>query len=268
MAPHPDSADDTSPLTPLDGAQGPALPLTPTEVETAVQRALASAFPPRRGWFQRRRAAVWLIAAALGVSGLAAALSGKLSLGSRASNDPPTIATPSARPVWVNDPPAPAQASAEAAPVVADAAPEPAAAAETATPAPSTRARAGSAADLLKEANRLRGQSQWAEAERLYSQVATSYSGSTQGAVAALAAASLRLEHLGDAKGALRLYQTAQRSGRLAAEADLGVASAYRALGDRPAEIGALRQLLAAYPKALFHERVARRLAVLESGAP
>ena len=126
----------------------------------------------------------------------------------------------------------------------------------------------GSAADLLKAANQLRRQGQWAEAERAYANIARHYGASAQGPVAALAAASLRLEHLSDPRGALRLYQSAKKAPSLSAEAELGVANCYRALGDREAEIAALRRVTAAHPEALFHDRAVRRLQTLESQTP
>jgi tetratricopeptide (TPR) repeat protein len=120
----------------------------------------------------------------------------------------------------------------------------------------------------LKTANQLRRQGRWADAERAYSEVLVTYGATAQGPVAALAAASLRLEHLGDPQGALRLYQTALRSSSLSAEAELGIANCYRALGDRDAEMRALRRLVATHPHAAFHERAAARLRALEAGKP
>jgi hypothetical protein len=64
------------------------------------------------------------------------------------------------------------------------------------------------------------------------------------------------------------LYQAALRASSLAAEAQLGIADCYRALGDRGAEIAALRRLSAEHPEALFHERALHRLQALEAGKP
>jgi tetratricopeptide (TPR) repeat protein len=86
--------------------------------------------------------------------------------------------------------------------------------------------------------------------------------------VAALAAASLHLEHLNDAHGALALYQRSLRTSGLSAEAELGIANCYRALADREREIAALRRLITAYPGSLFHERAARRLQALQATRP
>jgi tetratricopeptide (TPR) repeat protein len=121
-----------------------------------------------------------------------------------------------------------------------------------------------SAADSLKAANELRRQGRWAEAENAYSEIARGYPGSSQGSVAALAAASLRLEHLNDARGALALYQASLRTAGLSAEAELGIANCYRALGERDKEIAALKRLVSAYPKALFRKRVQSRLKALQ----
>jgi tetratricopeptide (TPR) repeat protein len=76
------------------------------------------------------------------------------------------------------------------------------------------------------------------------------------------------LEHLGDPKGALRLYQSALRASSLSAEAELGIANSYRALGDRDGEIRTLERLVIAYPNAAFREQVEARLRTLEAKKP
>lgn len=131
-----------------------------------------------------------------------------------------------------------------------------------------SKARTTSAVDALQAANKLRRQGRWADAARAYAQIANDRSGTAQGSVAALAAASLRLEHLNDPRGALRLYQTATHDSDLAAEAQLGIADCYHALGDRDAEMGTLRRLISAYPDALSRERAAQRLQALQSAKP
>jgi TolA-binding protein len=105
--------------------------------------------------------------------------------------------------------------------------------------------------DLLRRANRLRKAQRWRAAERAYGAVAGRHPGSRSAHVARVAAASLRLEKLGDPRGALELYRAVLRrrpEGNLAAEARYGVAEALRALGDRSGEARALEQFLEAHP--------------------
>lgn len=73
------------------------------------------------------------------------------------------------------------------------------------------------------------------------------YHGTSAAQIAQLSSAALHLEHLGQPREALRLYQgaaAAQGRGPLAEEALYGAAEAYRALGDRDGEVRALRGLL------------------------
>jgi tetratricopeptide (TPR) repeat protein len=241
----------------LDDHDGPAKRLTPGELDAAVSAAVSRALPPKTH-LSRRTVQALLIAATLCLAGVSAAL-----IAARAFDDdrsPPA-----------SDPARGAPPAERSEPRISPAPSHPELVASSEVRAPSegeSGARAPSAADLLKAANELRRQGRWAEAERAYSQVATRYGATGQGPVAALAAASLRLEHLGDPKGALRLYQSALGASSLSAEAELGIANSYRALGDRDAELRTLRRLASAYPNAAFHERVEARLRALETGKP
>jgi tetratricopeptide (TPR) repeat protein len=245
-------------LEPLDDRDGPARRISAEEFDAAVEAAVDRALLPRRRL--GRKLPLLLAAAALCVTGLSAALFVTrppwAGFSSSASTPPAARDTraPGVTPPVASNPPA---ASAE-----------PPAVAPVKAQGPAASARSPSAADLLQTANQLRRLGRWAEAERTYAQVASSYGGTSQGPVAALAAASLRLEHLGDPRGALRLYQTARRVSSLAAEAELGIANSYRALGEREAEIGALRRVVSAYPQAMFREQAAARLKALEAGKP
>ncbi len=118
--------------------------------------------------------------------------------------------------------------------------------------------------DLLRTANGLRGQARWRDAERLYRQVATAAPTSEEGYAANVAAAALRLEHLRDPAGALRLYRGALRShpeGSLAEEVRWGMADAYRAMGNAISEETALREFIAAHPRSLMRAKAEGRLA-------
>ncbi|MBC8133850.1 MAG: tetratricopeptide repeat protein [Deltaproteobacteria bacterium] len=120
-------------------------------------------------------------------------------------------------------------------------------------------------ADLLQNANALRAQSRWRDAERVYRQVAALTPGSDDAYAAAVAAASLRLDHLGDAAGALPLYRGVLRShptGALAEEVRWGIAEAYHALGHSDLEADALRAFLAAHPQSLLKAAAQARLSM------
>ncbi|HEY5959373.1 MAG TPA: hypothetical protein VIV60_22600, partial [Polyangiaceae bacterium] len=117
-----------------------------------------------------------------------------------------------------------------------------------------------SAADQLSAANELRRSAQWKAAEAAYSMIAARCAGTQEGYVAQLAAAELRLGHLGDAAGALRLYQTLPRGNPLGVEALFGVSRAHRALLDRNAERAALRALVNDFPTSLQADGARARL--------
>lgn len=141
------------------------------------------------------------------------------------------------------------------APAAAAPAPAPIVAAQPEAPVPASveppRPRPSSPEDLLRLANGRRRVMRFREADALYQQVLRSGPRSDAAYVARLASAALRLEHLRDARGALRLYDEALRlrpHGSLALEARRGVVECYRALGDRAAERRALRDLLEAQP--------------------
>jgi tetratricopeptide (TPR) repeat protein len=267
MSVHPDSLSDDALLEVLDDRAGPSLPLSEREAEARVQAAVLRALPAGGKPFLRRRSPALLLAAALAVTGVSAAFVLTRSGFTGAATDAaPVPANPRAELA----PRSGSQQKLEVAPPVV---PEPSPVSDAPDVVSSSGSERGSGArsnplDLLKAANQLRGQGRWAEAERAYAHIASSYGGTAQSPVAALAAASLRLEHLNDPRGALRLYQAALRAPSLSAEAELGIADCYRALGDRAAEIAALRRLTSAHPEALFHERAQRRLQALEARKP
>jgi hypothetical protein len=118
----------------------------------------------------------------------------------------------------------------------------------------------------MKQANERRRARQWQGAEALYQRVVREHPGTSAAYVAAIAAASIRLDHLGDARGALRLYQSALASGvnrALAEEARWGLAEAHRALGDDAREARALQDFLARHPGSPLIPQARARLSAL-----
>jgi tetratricopeptide (TPR) repeat protein len=127
--------------------------------------------------------------------------------------------------------------------------------ADAALPYAASAPRAHAAQDWLDLANAARAQHDFARAEQLYLRTASLHPGTDDAAAATLAAAELRSQHLGDARGAVALYRaliSARPKGPLAEQAHAGLARAYGALGDRRAERAAWRQLLRVYPDSWF----------------
>jgi len=125
------------------------------------------------------------------------------------------------------------------------------------------------AEDLLKTANQLRQQARWRDAEQTYRRVNTIYPRSPSAYVALIAAASIRLEQLGDAKGALDLYNLAVKidpSGALDIEARMGIARAWKQLGKREREIKSLRRFLQKYDSGPMAQQAKQRLQVISRG--
>jgi tetratricopeptide (TPR) repeat protein len=131
-------------------------------------------------------------------------------------------------------------------------------------PAPAMVAE--TADDLLRRANTLRGAGEYREAERTYLEVTSAHPSTHAAYVARVAAAALRLEHLGDPGGAVRLYRSAiAHGGALDAEARAGLARAYARLGRDADEAEAWRGLLTRHPSSPFAGRARSRLAELEA---
>jgi hypothetical protein len=123
--------------------------------------------------------------------------------------------------------------------------------------------------DLMKQANEQRRARRWRAAEALYQRVMDEHPGTSAAHVAAIAAAAIRLDHLGDARGALRLYRTALAGGRaLAEEARWGVAEAHRALGDAAGERRALEDFVSRHPGSPLIPQARARLRALQAETP
>ncbi len=257
-------------LGPLDDAPGPARPLSPPRASALVRGALDVAFAPPppaaptpKPRFPRR--AVWMTGAGLAVVGAVA-------VGVWSARQPPPPAPPVPQEAEVRQAPPPSPA-----PVLEEAPPPPeapAVAQAPAPPVPETRPAPRPTAepeDLLRRANERRAEGQWRAAESLYQRVLQSSPGTESAYVALVASGGLRLEHLGDARGALRQYQQALKlrpAGSLSEEARHGVARAWRALGDTAQEKRALEDFLAAHPDSLRADTVKHRLAQLSAAPP
>ena len=120
-------------------------------------------------------------------------------------------------------------------------------------------------ADRLAAAVDLRRAGQWQAAEVAYLNVAAQYPRAPEAYVATLAAGALRLEHLEDPVGALRLYESLAHGSALGVEALSGVARCYQALGNRTAELSALRSVIDAYPTSIQADRARVRLKQLSA---
>jgi tetratricopeptide (TPR) repeat protein len=136
---------------------------------------------------------------------------------------------------------------------------------EPAPPRPKPK-RDESPADLLGEANAKRAAKQWRESDALYARVVESAPKTLAAQTALIASASLRLEHLGDPKGALQRFRRALAiapKGALAEDARWGIVEATRAIGDRAAEAAALDEFLAKHASSPLAPRAKARRAEL-----
>jgi tetratricopeptide (TPR) repeat protein len=252
------SADGEGPATRIDA--GAARALIDGVLMQAQAPAPVVAMPVRRGvkvW--------WLLAAALVLTGSAAAMYVAQRTASRGVSAPSTPHVAAAPAVVPQPAPEPSAALAPAAPAPA---PAPSAIDDTSNTA-DARAAVGprEAQDLLQRANRLRGEGDYRGAERVYLRVVAGGSGAAAYS-ARVAAAALRAEQFGDARGALRLYRDALRvqpGGPLSPEIHEGMAQAFQKLGAADDERRALRALLDAAGSGPSAERARQRLQQLDS---
>jgi len=117
--------------------------------------------------------------------------------------------------------------------------------------------------DMLQNANDLRAQHQWLAATQLYEKTLRTFPGRAEAYSAMVAAGVLRLDQLGDPRGALALFSSALRArpqGALAEEARWGTIQAFRVLGDRPSERAALQEFVTLHPQSLLASRAQTRL--------
>ncbi|MDC0714680.1 tetratricopeptide repeat protein [Stigmatella sp. ncwal1] len=260
--------DDEEPwdlLTPLDDRSGPARRISRQKAADMVRAALDAAEqtpPPSRPASRRWPRAAWvggsILVAAAAVAGL----------GQLVGETPPTPSSAVKPPVPpVVGPPA----ASEAPPKERVESPPVEARVETQeVPPPPELPRNEprptkilAPEDLLRMANAHRIAGRWKDAEALYQRVIRAHPRGMSAYVARVASGSLRLEHLGDARGALRQFQEALRQqpeGVLSHEASHGVAEAWRALGDRAQEARALERFLAHHPDSPLEAASRKRL--------
>jgi tetratricopeptide (TPR) repeat protein len=254
-------------LPPLDDRSGPARRISRQKAADMVCAALASAAqdssppkPVRRRWPRATWAGGSLLVAAAAAAGIGHFVA------SSPAGPPPSAKAPPAPPAGRGPREAPAP-SPEPGPVEAQQdlsreAPE-----EPSPPGGSRKeprpAKLLAPEDLLRMANAHRVAGRWREAEALYQRVIRANPKAMAAYVARVASGSLRLEHLGDARGALRQFQEAQRlqpQGVLSHEASHGLVEAWRALGDRAQEARALEQFLAMHPDSPLEAAARKRL--------
>ncbi|MBX3200066.1 MAG: tetratricopeptide repeat protein [Labilithrix sp.] len=131
--------------------------------------------------------------------------------------------------------------------------------------APASERPAEQTADLLREANRLRGQGRWAEAAATYRKVIDLAPDSAEAYPADVALGNLELQE-GRAQAALVRYEHALEAhpgGALAEEARWGKARALRAEGRTAEEKAALVEFRARHPESPLAAAAAQRLAEL-----
>ncbi|MCP3059467.1 hypothetical protein LXT21_11840 [Myxococcus sp. K38C18041901] len=253
-------------LAPLDDGPGPARRLSRQKSTALVQAALlatldAPSSPPRR-----RHRPHWWMGGALLVVGAAAVATWQLSGREAPAAPEDTAVIAPSPPMTPRAEPVPREPEAVAPERSAPSGPEAVARERSVPSVPDAvtlepiapvkpRSSAPSAApapeDLLRRANEHRATGQWKAAEALYLRVIRAEPQGMSAYVARVASGALRLEHLGDARGALRQYQEALKGwpgGLLEEEASHGVTEALRALGERDGEVRALEAFLARHP--------------------
>jgi tetratricopeptide (TPR) repeat protein len=115
----------------------------------------------------------------------------------------------------------------------------------------------------LAHANQLRRARQWGPATAAYERIIRQFPASAEAYSAKVAAASLRLEKLGDPAAARRHYRQALRSpgsGALNEEILWGLSRAERTAGDPRAERATLERLLATHPQTVHAPYARARL--------
>jgi len=119
-----------------------------------------------------------------------------------------------------------------------------------------------SAADWLGEANAKRAAKQWREADALYAKVVERAPKGLAAQSALISSATIRLEHLGDPKGAAQRFRRVLAmapGGALAEDARWGLVEVARALADRAAERAALDDFLAHHAGSPLAAQAAKR---------
>lgn len=124
---------------------------------------------------------------------------------------------------------------------------------------------------MLREADELRARSLWQAAEQMYERTIRAHPRRVEALSAMVSAGLLRLDHLDDARGALRLLTAALRAhpeGALLEEAQWGEIESYRALGDQVAEKRAIEEFIKDHPSSLLTPQARDRLRDWDGPAP
>jgi hypothetical protein len=127
-----------------------------------------------------------------------------------------------------------------------------------------------SPSEVLAKASDLRAKGQWLAATALYENTANADRNGEDGYRAMVAAGLLRLNHLGDATGALNVLSAAialRPSGALTEQARWTRIESLRALDDRAAEEKATAEFVELYPDGPFTQLARERLAALSAPA-
>lgn len=260
---NPSRPKDPSGFRHLDAGLGPALPMDPLAFDRIVEQAVETILDGSRTVERPRRPWQWLALAAIVVASTAGAatLTARHFIVARA----PALASSNVLvPLGVNSkilhPPKHRSNDVDELPATATTSMPTSPSPSVPLPSPPKPA---AAEDRLAQANQLRQAGRWQEAEAAYLQIATHYAAAPEAEVASLAAAALRLEHLSDPQGALRLYESLAQGGRLSVEARFGVARCQRALGNPAAEAAALAMVVELAPQSLQADRARQRLSQL-----
>lgn len=270
---------------PLDDERGPARPLAPGQADAMIAAALAAVPPvpapapapaPAPPVAAPPVAATTLSGGVIAGFVVGAIVATGVCLATFAAMRPEPTATP-LPPAPVLAPPTPVEPAAQPAAIEApvhdeatdeapSAAPEPAAG-PAAGPAPRARPSEQAASDLLEQANTLRGHGELPAAAALYARVTHEHPGTFAAYVAEVSWSAMRLEQLGDPRGAERGFAhalRARRDGPLDLEARDGLARARRALGDTAGERRALEELVQSHPGTGLATRAQSRLSELD----
>ncbi|HKP60845.1 MAG TPA: hypothetical protein VJV78_29150 [Polyangiales bacterium] len=246
------------PYLTLDDRSGPAPRLSRERALAMVETALAELPPPLaapRKAAGLTRGALVAAAVLLGVVGGAAAA--RWFFAERAPAPPAAAPAPAPAPVVVKKP-EPADVPVEVIPDVQEADEG-----ESNERARTSTVEHAAPEDLLQKANRLRSIGRFRDAAQTYSAVSERYPKTLSAYVSQVAAASIELEHLGNAGRARRLFERALREhpeGALDLEARQGLATALRDLGQEKSEITVLRQLIEIHGGSPAARRATERL--------
>jgi hypothetical protein len=263
----------TRPLPRLDGCPGPALSLTPDQMDRAVDAVLRAAdagdLPPsarpRSSSPKMVRVVAMSVFLAATLALLASLAFAGLSLWRASHEARMTAATPFAPP------------KSPASPVASSAAGSPILSLDSATPLPRVATRAvespvgvpqvasssPTSADMLREANALRAARRWREAASMYERVVATQPRSDDAYAALVATGALRGAHLGDPRSALRLLAAADRlrpGGPLAEEIAWNRILSYGALGETAQETAALESFVSTYGDSPWQSAARNRL--------